>query len=51
MGKLTGAKILNHNEPIIGMYTPEGELILPKFTAQYKEFRYKSTNQGKFTKN
>ena len=36
-GKLTGAKVLNHNEPIIGMYTPRGELILPKFTAQYKE--------------
>ncbi len=35
-GKLTGAKVLKHNEPIIGMYTPEGELILPKFTAQYK---------------
>ena len=35
-GKLTGAKVLNHNEPIIGMYTPQGELILPKFTAQYK---------------
>ena len=35
-GKLTGAKVLNHNEPIIGMYTPQGELILPTFTAQYK---------------
>lgn len=35
-GKLAGAKILKHNEPIIGMYTPEGELILPKFTSQYK---------------
>ena len=35
-GKLTGAKVLNHNEPIIGMYTPQGDLILPKFTAQYK---------------
>ena len=35
-GKLTGAKVLKHNEPIIGMYTPQGDLILPKFTAQYK---------------
>ena len=35
-GKLAGAKVLKHNEPIIGMYTPEGELILPKFTSQYK---------------
>ena len=36
-GKLAGAKVLKHNEPIIGMYTPEGELILPNFTSQYKE--------------
>ena len=35
-GKLAGAKILSHKEPIIGMYTPDGQLILPKFTAQYK---------------
>ena len=35
-GKIAGAKILNHKEPIIGMYTPEGELILPKFTEQYR---------------
>tara|TARA_B100001248_G_scaffold261141_1_gene251330 strand:+ start:825 stop:3074 length:2250 start_codon:yes stop_codon:yes gene_type:complete len=34
-GKIAGAKILSHKEPIIGMYTPEGELILPKFTQQY----------------
>ena len=34
-GKLAGAKILSHKEPIIGMYTPKGELILPKFTKQY----------------
>ena len=35
-GKLAGAKVLSHQEPIIGMYTPEGKLILPKFTDQYK---------------
>ena len=36
-GKLAGAKVLSHQEPIIGMYTPEGKLILPKFTDQYKD--------------
>ena len=36
-GKLAGAKVLDHQEPIIGMYTPEGQLILPKFTSQYKD--------------
>jgi len=35
-GKLAGAKVIDHLEPIIGMYTPEGELVLPLFTAQYK---------------
>ena len=35
-GKLAGAKVLAHKEPIIGMYTPDGQLILPKFTSQYK---------------
>ena len=35
-GKLAGAKVLKHKEPIIGMYTPGGDLILPKFTKQYK---------------
>ncbi len=35
-GKLAGAKVLDHQEPIIGMYTPDGQLILPKFTSQYK---------------
>ena len=35
-GKLAGAKVLSHKEPIIGMYTPDGKLILPKFTSQYK---------------
>ena len=34
-GKLTGAEVLTHKEPIIGMYTPDGQLILPKFTNQY----------------
>ena len=36
-GKLAGAKVLDHQEPIIGMYTPDGQLILPKFTSQYKD--------------
>ena len=36
-GKLAGAKIIDHLEPIIGMYTPDGELVLPLFTAQYKD--------------
>ena len=36
-GKLAGAKVLDHQEPIIGMYTPEGQLILPKFTSQYQD--------------
>ena len=36
-GKLAGAKVIDHLEPIIGMYTPEGELIMPLFTAQYKD--------------
>ena len=36
-GKLAGAKVLGHQEPIIGMYTPDGQLILPKFTSQYKD--------------
>ena len=36
-GKLAGAKVLHHQEPIIGMYTPNGQLILPKFTSQYKD--------------
>ncbi len=35
-GKLAGASVLKHQEPIIGMYTPDGKLVLPKFTAQYK---------------
>ena len=35
-GKIAGAKVLEHKEPIIGMYTPDGALILPKFTEQYK---------------
>ncbi|MBH87858.1 MAG: hypothetical protein CMJ12_01715 [Pelagibacterales bacterium] len=35
-GKLAGAKVIDHLEPIIGMYTPDGELVLPLFTAQYK---------------
>ena len=35
-GTLAGAKVLAHKEPIIGMYTPNGDLILPKFTEQYK---------------
>ena len=36
-GKLAGAKVLDHQEPIIGMYTPDGQLILPKFTSQYRD--------------
>ena len=36
-GKLAGAKVLDHQEPIIGMYTPDGQLILPEFTSQYKD--------------
>ncbi len=36
-GKLAGAKVLSHQEPIIGMYTPDGQKILPKFTSQYKD--------------
>ena len=36
-GKLAGAKVLDHQEPIIGMYTPDGKLILPKFTSQYRD--------------
>ena len=36
-GKLAGAKVLDHQEPIIGMYTPDGQLILPNFTSQYKD--------------
>jgi len=36
-GTLAGAKIIDHLEPIIGMYTPEGELVLPLFTAQYRD--------------
>ena len=36
-GKLAGAEVLAHQEPIIGMYTPEGQLILPKFIDQYKD--------------
>ncbi len=36
-GRIAGAKILSHKEPIIGMYTPDGKLILPKFTSQYKD--------------
>ena len=36
-GKLAGAKIIDHLEPIIGMYTPEGELVLPLFASQYKD--------------
>ena len=35
-GKLTGASVIKHREPIIGMYTPDGSLIMPLFTAQYK---------------
>ena len=35
-GKIAGAKVLEHKEPIIGMYTPDGALVLPKFTEQYK---------------
>ena len=35
-GKLTGATVIAHLEPIIGMYTPAGGLVLPLFTAQYK---------------
>ncbi len=35
-GKLTGATVLDHLEPIIGIYTEEGELVLPRFTKQYK---------------
>ena len=35
-GILAGATIIDHLEPIIGMYTPDGELVLPLFTAQYK---------------
>ena len=35
-GKIAGAKVLKHKEPIIGMYTPDGALVLPKFTEQYK---------------
>ncbi len=35
-GIITGAKILAHKEPIIGMYTADGELVLPIFTSQYK---------------
>ena len=34
-GRLAGAKVLAHKEPIIGMYTPDGALVLPKFTEQY----------------
>ena len=34
-GILAGATIIDHLEPIIGMYTPDGELVLPLFTAQY----------------
>ena len=36
-GKLAGAKVIDHLEPIIGMYTPDGELVMPLFTAQYKD--------------
>ena len=36
-GKLAGAKVLDHQEPIIGMYTADSQLILPKFTSQYKD--------------
>ena len=35
-GKLAGATVIDHLEPIIGMYTPDGDLVLPLFTAQYK---------------
>ena len=35
-GKLAGAKVIDHLEPIIGMYTPDGGLVLPLFTSQYK---------------
>ena len=35
-GKLTGATVIAHLEPIIGMYTPDGGLVLPIFTSQYK---------------
>tara|TARA_B100000131_G_scaffold53938_1_gene48847 strand:- start:3058 stop:5376 length:2319 start_codon:yes stop_codon:yes gene_type:complete len=36
-GRLAGAKVIDHLEPIIGMYTPDGELVMPLFTAQYKD--------------
>ena len=35
-GKLAGATVIDHLEPIIGIYTEEGELVLPRFTKQYK---------------
>ncbi|GEM_PF-59783 len=34
-GSLAGAFILHHDEPIIGLYTPDGELVLPQFAKQY----------------
>ena len=42
-GKLAGAKVIDHLEPIIGMYTPDGELVMPLFTAQYKDLDIRLT--------
>ncbi len=49
-GSLAGAFILHHDEPIIGLYTPDGELVLPQFAKQYAGIDIRQQLRVSYTK-